>query len=168
GLPEHPLYNDGYKSIGCAPCTSAVGEGEDFRAGRWRGRNKSECGIHFDFNGSIAKPVSQSQLTLFKDGRFLADPWRDRAEGEAPDETRYAHVTLSDFVADRAAFLASPHPIGLRIEPGDRVEDIGADVERFASIAINFPAFTDGRGYSSARLLRERMGFTGELRAVGD
>ncbi|WP_238364715.1 phosphoadenylyl-sulfate reductase [Mesobacterium pallidum] len=45
-LPRHPLVAQGYPSIGCAPCTSKVAEGEDPRAGRWRGRDKTECGIH--------------------------------------------------------------------------------------------------------------------------
>ncbi|WP_027237170.1 phosphoadenylyl-sulfate reductase [Leisingera caerulea] len=45
-LPRHPLVAKGYPSIGCAPCTSPVKEGEDPRAGRWRGENKEECGIH--------------------------------------------------------------------------------------------------------------------------
>ena len=168
GLPEHPLYERGYKSIGCAPCTSAVAEGEDPRAGRWRGRDKRECGIHFDFNGSIAKPVSQPSVTLFKDGAFKADPWRLWAEGDAANDVRYTHVPLTVFVENRKTFLASPHPIGLLVSPGEKVEDVADDLNRFSSIAINFPAFTDGRGYSSARLLRERYGYEGELRAVGD
>jgi len=45
-LPRHPLVAQGYPSIGCAPCTSPVKEGEDPRSGRWRGQNKTECGIH--------------------------------------------------------------------------------------------------------------------------
>lgn len=47
-LPRHPLVARGYPSIGCAPCTTPVAEGEDPRAGRWRGQGKVECGIHFD------------------------------------------------------------------------------------------------------------------------
>jgi phosphoadenosine phosphosulfate reductase len=46
-LPEHPLVADGFRSIGCMPCTTRVAEGEDERDGRWRGREKTECGIHF-------------------------------------------------------------------------------------------------------------------------
>jgi len=46
GLPPHPLVAKGFPSIGCLPCTSRVAPGEDPRAGRWRGRSKSECGIH--------------------------------------------------------------------------------------------------------------------------
>lgn len=46
-LPRHPLVALGYPSIGCAPCTSPVAQGEDPRAGRWRGEEKTECGIHF-------------------------------------------------------------------------------------------------------------------------
>ncbi len=46
GLPRHPLVAKGFPSIGCLPCTSAVRPGEDERAGRWRGRGKTECGIH--------------------------------------------------------------------------------------------------------------------------
>ena len=46
GLPGHPLASRGYPSIGCAPCTSAILPGEDPRAGRWRGVEKTECGIH--------------------------------------------------------------------------------------------------------------------------
>ncbi|MBA3518300.1 MAG: phosphoadenylyl-sulfate reductase [Rhizobiales bacterium] len=45
-LPDHPLVADGFRSIGCMPCTSRVAEGEDDRSGRWRGSNKTECGIH--------------------------------------------------------------------------------------------------------------------------
>jgi phosphoadenosine phosphosulfate reductase len=45
-LPRHPLVDQGYLSIGCAPCTSIVKPGEDPRAGRWRGWDKTECGIH--------------------------------------------------------------------------------------------------------------------------
>ncbi len=46
GLPRHPLVNKGYPSIGCAPCTNKVAEGEDARSGRWAGWDKTECGIH--------------------------------------------------------------------------------------------------------------------------
>ena len=46
-LPRHPLAMRGYASIGCTPCTTPVGAGEDGRAGRWRGFEKMECGIHF-------------------------------------------------------------------------------------------------------------------------
>ena len=45
-LPAHPLFAQGYRSIGCAPCTMAVGLGDDERAGRWAGRGKTECGLH--------------------------------------------------------------------------------------------------------------------------
>jgi phosphoadenosine phosphosulfate reductase len=53
-LPRHPLVARGFPSIGCAPCTSAVAEGEDPRAGRWRGSQKVECGIHF-INGRAVR-----------------------------------------------------------------------------------------------------------------
>lgn len=46
GLPAHPLVGEGYPSIGCSPCTSKVAAGEDPRSGRWKGWDKTECGIH--------------------------------------------------------------------------------------------------------------------------
>ncbi|GGX08382.1 phosphoadenylyl-sulfate reductase [Streptomyces chryseus] len=46
GVLTNPLLMDGYASVGCAPCTRRVEEGEDARAGRWAGRNKTECGLH--------------------------------------------------------------------------------------------------------------------------
>lgn len=53
-LPKHPLVSQGYPSIGCEPCTSKVKPGEDERAGRWRGKDKEECGIHF-VNGKMVR-----------------------------------------------------------------------------------------------------------------
>ncbi len=168
GLPEHPLFAKGYKSIGCAPCTTIVAEGEDPRAGRWRGLNKKECGIHFDFNGAIARPGAAVEKNLFKDGAFIADPFRAWAEGDDPASVRYTHVPVKIFLENREAFLANPHPLGLLVAPADKVEDVATDLTRFASIAISFPAFTDGRGYTSARLLVERYNYKGEIRAIGD
>lgn len=56
-LPRHPLVRQGYPSIGCAPCTSRVNEGEDERAGRWRGLDKEECGIHFVNGKAVRGPL---------------------------------------------------------------------------------------------------------------
>ena len=50
-LPRHPLVEDGYPSIGCMPCTRRVTAGEDYRAGRWSGLDKDECGIHIGMDG---------------------------------------------------------------------------------------------------------------------
>jgi len=47
-LPSHPLLEKGYRSVGCAPCTIAIGVNDDERAGRWQGRGKIECGLHTD------------------------------------------------------------------------------------------------------------------------
>jgi thioredoxin-dependent adenylylsulfate APS reductase len=58
-VPLHPLYARGYASIGCAPCTRAVGPGEDSRAGRWwwEQDTRKECGIHFAADGSVSRVV---------------------------------------------------------------------------------------------------------------
>ncbi|WP_347313183.1 phosphoadenylyl-sulfate reductase [Defluviimonas sp. SAOS-178_SWC] len=60
-LPRHPLVANGYPSIGCAPCTSPVKEGEDPRAGRWRGTQKQECGIHFIDGKAVRGPLPQNE-----------------------------------------------------------------------------------------------------------
>jgi uncharacterized protein (DUF934 family) len=69
---------------------------------------------------------------------------------------------------ERDALLARGTPIGVRLEPDDDPASIAPDLAHFALVAIHFPKFTDGRGYSIARLLRERYGYAGPLRAVGD
>lgn len=56
-LPEHPLLAQGYLSIGCAPCTRPVGAGEDDRAGRWAGKDKTECGLHTVLGQPLGKVV---------------------------------------------------------------------------------------------------------------
>ncbi|QPC99417.1 DUF934 domain-containing protein [Qipengyuania soli] len=65
------------------------------------------------------------------------------------------------------SFLEQTNANAVRIEPGDDARDLLPHLDRLALVEVNFPAFGDGRGYSSARILRE-AGFTGELRAVGD
>jgi phosphoadenosine phosphosulfate reductase len=57
-LPRHPLVAKGFPSIGCVPCTSRVEDGEDPRAGRWRGSDKIECGIHFAADGQVERKAS--------------------------------------------------------------------------------------------------------------
>jgi len=75
-------------------------------------------------------------------------------------------VRLADFVVVRETLLARHAAVGVRVSPDTLPADI-PDLQRLALIAIEFPAFTDGRGYSVARLLRQRHGYRGELRAVG-
>ena len=65
------------------------------------------------------------------------------------------------------AFLDQSNASAVRIEPGDDTRELLPHLQRLALVGVNFPAFGDGRGYSSARMLRE-AGYEGELRAVGD
>ena len=65
------------------------------------------------------------------------------------------------------AFVDQSNAQAVRIEPGDDTRELLPHLQRLALVEVNFPAFGDGRGYSSARMLRE-AGYEGELRAVGD
>ncbi|BBC74102.1 oxidoreductase [Altererythrobacter sp. B11] len=65
------------------------------------------------------------------------------------------------------AFVEQSNAAAVRIEPGDDARDLLPHLSRIWLVEVNFPAFTDGRGYSAARILRE-AGYDGELRAVGD
>ena len=66
------------------------------------------------------------------------------------------------------ALKARDGGLGVWLDSDEEAEEIGSDVDQFQVIALNFPAFTDGRSFSNARLLRDRYGFKGELRAIGD
>ena len=66
------------------------------------------------------------------------------------------------------ALRARDGGLGVWLDSDEEAEELGSDVANFQVIALNFPAFTDGRSYSNARLLRDRYNYTGELRAIGD
>lgn len=76
-------------------------------------------------------------------------------------------VSLKRFLAEGEA-LAAGRKVGVVVQPDEAVEDLAYDLPRLALVALAFPKYRDGRAYSSARLLRERLTFTGEVRAVGD
>jgi uncharacterized protein (DUF934 family) len=77
-------------------------------------------------------------------------------------------VSLARFEAEGEALLGEGRAVGVRVESHEAVEALVYDLPRIAVVALAFPKFGDGRAYTSARLLRERFGFKGEVRAVGD
>lgn len=107
-------------------------------------------------------------MPLLKADREVADPWRPLVDGEAvPAEGRII-VPLARLEADPSTFHRFEGALGVRLEPKERVEALEPWLPRLLLVAVHFPAFGDGRGYSTGRILRERYRFKGELRAVGD
>ena len=95
-------------------------------------------------------------MAYYAEGAFVADPWAGREIVAGPEwQQRRQDGTL-------------PAMVGVRLEPGFDVEAAGLDLSAIALIKVAFPKFTDGRGYSMGWLLRRRLGFRGEMRAVGD
>jgi uncharacterized protein (DUF934 family) len=77
-------------------------------------------------------------------------------------------LPLVRFQAEGAALLDDGRSVGVLLQSDQMVEDLAYDLPRLSLVALSFPKYRDGRAYSSARLLRDRYGFDGEIRAVGD
>ncbi len=111
---------------------------------------------------------------LIKNGAVAVDTWKtlNINEGETPENIALPEgdiiFPLAVWQARKAEIVSCHKRIGLLLKPEERVEDIAADLDYFIVIAIDFPKFVDGRGYSTASLLRQRYKYQGELRAVGD
>ncbi|HET7083659.1 MAG TPA: DUF934 domain-containing protein [Rhizomicrobium sp.] len=100
-------------------------------------------------------------------GAYAQDIFAPVAD-DAPLPEGAVIVSLARFRKDREALLARNTPIGIKLQSSENPEVLGADVNHFTLIALEFPKFRDGRAFSWARMLRTRLGFTGEIRAVGD
>jgi len=107
-------------------------------------------------------------MALIKAGKVVEDAFFDASGAEAIPPSGPVIVSLEQWQKQRDALLARGTPLGIRLHSDQSPEAIASDVDHFALIALEFPKFRDGRAYSYARLLRERYGFKGELRAVGD
>jgi len=110
------------------------------------------------------------KLIRFADGRAA---WSDDAfvtlDDEAPVPAAGGVIlSLSRFQTEGEGLLAAGRPVGVRIKSNEEVEGLAYDLPRLALVALEFPKFRDGRAFSSAMLLRERYGYVGEVRAVGE
>lgn len=107
-------------------------------------------------------------IKLQKDGSFAWEEDLFQTIGdEDPVPAGDVIVSLARFMAEGESLLAGRR-VGVRIEPDQAVEDLAYDLPRVAVVALAFPKFLDGRAFSAARLLRDRYGFAGEVRAVGE
>jgi uncharacterized protein (DUF934 family) len=115
---------------------------------------------------------------IIKNGAVHDDAWQvlRLAESETPQSVTLPEgpllVPLAVWQERRAELIARRQqhgwPLGVWLAPSEGPENIAAELKLFDVIGIDFPKFADGRGYSTARLLRERHGYDGELRCIGD
>ncbi|MGN6515553.1 MAG: DUF934 domain-containing protein [Rhizomicrobium sp.] len=105
-------------------------------------------------------------MPLIKDGAFVSDTFATLADDAALPENG-AIVSLARFQKERETLLARNAPLGIQLKAAESPELLGEDVHRFSVIVLEFPVFRDGRAFSWARMLRQRLKFAGEVRATG-
>jgi uncharacterized protein (DUF934 family) len=106
-------------------------------------------------------------MPLVKGGRIAADPFVRVEDGAPIPEEGAVLVPAARFLADADELTRRSAPTGV-IWPNDRnVAELAPRLDKLALVALVFPTFKDGRAYSQARLLRERYGYRGEMRATG-
>lgn len=112
-------------------------------------------------------PIIRHRKIVQDDWRQLADSADGADEVEIPAGERVI-VPLSVLQQKAETILRRNAPTGVLLRPADDVRELEPFLDGLLLVAIEFPAFNEGRGYSQARLLREHYRFTGEIRAVGD
>ncbi len=106
-------------------------------------------------------------MQLIKSGRVVADDYVRVADGASIPEGVPVIVPAARFLAEADAIVGRAAPTGVLWPNDRRIGELAPYLDRLALIALVFPSFKDGRAFSQARLLRERFGFRGELRATG-
>lgn len=117
-----------------------------------------------------------NSLRLIRSGRLEVDVWRlfDANSAILPPDENYWMVKLETWKNHRAQLSLREFPVAILVPSDADSTDIilkcdsGANLEKIAFIAIDFPTYTDGRGFSLAQILRKQYGWNGELRAIGD
>lgn len=107
---------------------------------------------------------------IIKNNQVIEDLWtllNADVQLDQALQTQQVIVPLSLWQQNKSE-LQAVQQLGVWLEADQAIEDLIDDLAQFAVIALNFPVFTDGRHFSSARLLRERYAYTGEIRAIGD
>ena len=108
------------------------------------------------------------KLIRLKDHAFAwAEDRFTQVADEDPIPAGDVILSLKRFMTEGEALLAN-RAVGVRLQPDEKVEDLAYDLPRLPVVALVFPKFRDGRNYSAARLLRERYGYSGEVRAIGE
>lgn len=97
---------------------------------------------------------------------LVEDDWVTLGDAP-PGDAESVIVPFAAFRENRAQWLARSGRLGVLLAPADRVEDLAPDLSRLSLVALHFTGPGEGRGYTAAKLLRHRYGFTGEIRAVG-
>lgn len=106
-------------------------------------------------------------MQIIKDGKIIEDAVRHLTDDEAMTGTRIT-VSLARWKTDKETLLNTAGEVGVRLKGGDSIADIADDLPKLKRIVVEFTALADGRSFSLARLLRERYGYQGEIRALGD
>lgn len=106
-------------------------------------------------------------MPLIKDGELSEDPWTAVADDMPLPASGAVIVSLARWQTERDELVKREDPVGVRLHSDEAASEIAADLGHLSLVALEFPAFRDGRAFSAARQLRESHGFQGEVRAVG-
>ncbi len=104
---------------------------------------------------------------IIKDQQIVDNDWQ-QVNAEEPIPAGDVIVPFSRWNAEQETLLTREGRLGVCLYGDDNTRDIATSLQHFDVVAIDFPKFADGRGYSHARILRDEIGYKGELRAVGD
>lgn len=107
-------------------------------------------------------------MHIIRDRRISEDHWLHAPEGAWADRGGAVTVALPDWCRHKSELLSRGSPVGVRLAGDDDLGDVVGHLDRIDLIAFEFASFTEGRAYSHARVLRERYGYRGEIRALGD
>ena len=107
-------------------------------------------------------------MRIIKDGAIVEDAWIHIADGAELPASGDVIVSLDRYREQREALRARGGQLGVRLRSDQEAKSVAEFADELSVIAIEFPGFKDGRGYTTARLLRDRFGFKGQVRAVGD
>jgi uncharacterized protein (DUF934 family) len=106
-------------------------------------------------------------MVLVKGRQVVSDDWKHLEDPDAIPDSGAITISWARWLAEHAAIKRPAKDLGVRLPNTVPTAEIGAHAEKFGLIIVAFPSFSDGRAFSQARVLRDRYGFTGEIRATG-